>query len=124
MDAKLAKTIGAEARRARQALGLTQEEAGERIGISAEFYARIERGGTLPSVPTLAKLAGVLGTTADALLGRPAVVAPEPPMPVQAPEVRRLLRRASALRPRAVRLLAQLAAELAPKARRPRPRQA
>jgi transcriptional regulator with XRE-family HTH domain len=69
MDQPLAERIGVEARRARGALGLTQQDAAERIGVSVEFYARIERGGTLPSVPTLQKLASSLGTSADALLG-------------------------------------------------------
>jgi transcriptional regulator with XRE-family HTH domain len=38
--------------------------------VGTEFYARIERGGTLPSVPTLVRLADALDMSADALLGR------------------------------------------------------
>lgn len=96
MDKALATTIGKEARRARTALGLTQQEVAERLGCSLEFYGRIERGGTIPSVPTLHLLRAVLGTSSDALLGVPpanlvkAATAPEP-----APRDRRerLLRR-------------------------------
>jgi transcriptional regulator with XRE-family HTH domain len=99
LETTLAKTIGNAARNARAALSLTQEDAAELIGISLEFYARIERGGTLPSVPTLARMAEALQTSTDALLGAnvrdagaPSWRAPPPP-PADPPEVRRLLRR-------------------------------
>ncbi|HEX9288066.1 MAG TPA: helix-turn-helix transcriptional regulator [Anaeromyxobacteraceae bacterium] len=49
---------------------LTQEDAAERAELSLEFFSRIERGATLPSVPTLARLASVLNVSADELLGR------------------------------------------------------
>jgi transcriptional regulator with XRE-family HTH domain len=79
MDKALAKAIGTEARRARAARGLTQQEVADKLGCSLEFYGRIERGGTIPSVPTLQKLRSVLGTSADALLGdRGLPVAQEP----------------------------------------------
>lgn len=70
MDKQLAKSIGAAARRARKALELTQEDAAERIGVSVEFYARIERGNSLPSVPTFVRIANSLGVSADTLIGR------------------------------------------------------
>ncbi len=69
MDDVLAKQIGDAARQARKARGLTQAEAAERIGVSVEFYARLERGGTLPSVSTLQKLSRTLSASADLLLG-------------------------------------------------------
>lgn len=69
MDDHLAKTIGSAARSARLARGLTQEDAADIVGVSLEFYARIERGKTLPSVPTLLRLAAALGVSADVLLG-------------------------------------------------------
>jgi transcriptional regulator with XRE-family HTH domain len=98
MDKALAIAIGTEARRARTALGLTQQEVAERLGCSLEFYGRIERGGTIPSVPTLHLLRAVLGTSADALLGVvPAARLAEPkadePPPANPRE--RLLRRVS-----------------------------
>ena len=65
MDENLAKKIGVAARASRTALGLTQADAAERVGITSEFYARIERGQTLPSVPTLAAIADALGVSAD-----------------------------------------------------------
>ena len=69
MDNELPQHLGAEVRRARVAMRLTQADAAERVGVSVEFYARMERGGTLPSVPTLQRLARVLAVSADVLLG-------------------------------------------------------
>jgi DNA-binding XRE family transcriptional regulator len=48
-------------RAGRTALGLTQAQLGERLGISAQAVQRREPAGTNPTVATLAKLAGVLG---------------------------------------------------------------
>lgn len=101
MDKALARAIGTEARRARTARGLTQQEVADQLGCSLEFYGRIERGGTIPSVPTLQKLRSVLGTSADALLGDkvlPAVQEPgtaSTPGPVDRRErmLRRVVRR-------------------------------
>lgn len=61
--------LGPRLKAARRAMGLTQEEAAREIGISAEFYARMERGNALPSVETLVKMAHVLQVSADHLLG-------------------------------------------------------
>jgi transcriptional regulator with XRE-family HTH domain len=69
MDASLARNIGKSARSARTALGLSQADIAERLELSLEFIGRIERGLALPSVPTLVALAGVLGVSADTLLG-------------------------------------------------------
>lgn len=98
MDKQLAKSIGAAARRARKALQLTQEDAAERIGVSVEFYARIERGNSLPSVPTFVKIATALGISADNLLGRTTAATDEEaswepaPAPTESPEIRRMMR--------------------------------
>lgn len=61
--------IGHNARTSREKLEWTQEQAAERIGISAEFYARIERGKALPSVDTLQRMAMTLNISSDRLLG-------------------------------------------------------
>ena len=68
-DGKLATTIGKSARAARAALGLSQADVAERLGLSLEFVGRIERGVALPSVPTLVSLVQVLGVSSDVLLG-------------------------------------------------------
>lgn len=101
MNKELAKTIGLAARQARKALRLTQEDAAERIHVSVEFYARIERGTSLPSILTFARIVTALGVSADALLGRQPITTqsnalqgpwtPEPPS--DSPDIRRLLRR-------------------------------
>lgn len=67
--AKLRSTIGPRLRSARKALGLTQEDAAEMIGISCEFYARMERSNALPSVSTLKRMALALRVTVDYLFG-------------------------------------------------------
>ncbi len=69
MDDELAKQIGKAARAARTALELSQADVAERAEISTEFYGRIERGVTMPSVETLVELATVLEVGADQLLG-------------------------------------------------------
>ena len=125
MDKELAESIGTAARSARTSLKLTQEDAAERIGVSAEFYARIERGNALPSVPTLARISTSLGVSADGLLGRtapegegrrvPLPVPAQPPAlapPMDAPELRRLARRLRKASPATLRLVALLVKEL------------
>jgi transcriptional regulator with XRE-family HTH domain len=118
MTKELARSIGAAARQARTALELTQEDAAERIEVSVEFYARIERGNSLPSVPTLARIAGVLGVSADALLGRTAYVPGVAPAwgqvapPTDAPELRRVMRMVRRASPGALRLVTVLLKEI------------
>ena len=68
---ELASTLGKSARAARVSLGFTQEQTAEQIGISPEFYARMERGQALPSIMTLWRMSAVLHTTLDGLLGFP-----------------------------------------------------
>jgi transcriptional regulator with XRE-family HTH domain len=123
MQTDLGKTIGQAARSARAALDLTQADAAERIGISTEFYARIERGGAMPSVPTLAKMAEELDIAVDTLLGRAgdsplhrankAVARLAAQSPKQdSPELRRLLRRLRAASHKTLRLVGMLVAAI------------
>lgn len=120
MDKELAESIGAAAREARRALKLTQEDAAERIGISAEFYARIERGNALPSVPTLVRISMALGVSPDTLLGRAMASAKKeestsaltPPSPSDSPELRRLVRRLRTASQTTLRLVTLLVKEL------------
>lgn len=118
MNKDLAKSIGSAARQARAALELTQEDAAERIEVSVEFYARIERGNSLPSVPTLARIAAVLGVSADALLGRTAFVPGAVPgwmqvaPPADSSEIRRVMRMLRRASPGALRLVALLLKEI------------
>jgi transcriptional regulator with XRE-family HTH domain len=54
---------------ARKALELTQKDAAERIGVRPDFYDRIERGATMPSLRTLTRIVWALDASADVLLG-------------------------------------------------------
>jgi len=117
MDTHLAKQIGSAARAARTRLGVSQADAAERIGISTEFYARIERGNTLPSTPTLVAIANGLGVGADVLLGRNALrtgpaIRDRTHSKEEPPEVRRLLRRLRRADRKTIRVLNVVAAAL------------
>jgi len=68
MDDQLALALGAAARAARLRAGLTQAEAAEKAGLAPGVYGRIERGGMMPSVPTLRRLSIVLKIPSDTLL--------------------------------------------------------
>ena len=114
METELAKKIGAAARTARKARGWSQADAAERIGISLEFYARIERGQTMPSTPTLVAMGQALEVSLDILTGRVRGREPARPRPAveESPELRRLLRRLRQAKPKTVRLLNLIAAAL------------
>lgn len=109
MERDLAKRIGQNTRAARQAQGLTQADAAERVGVSSEFYGRLERGTSMPSVPTLVRLAEGLATTPDVLLGFAAAPAAAkkatPPRGGRDRVLDRRLRRASPAALQLVRLL-------------------
>ena len=67
----LALAIGKQARAARTFLNLTQEQAAERIGVSTDFYARMERGKALPSLVTFYRMTQALQIDANSLLELP-----------------------------------------------------
>ncbi len=65
----LKKRLGEAARAARELLGLTQAQVAQAAAMRPAVYGRIERGGMLPSVPALRRLAVVLGVSPAVLLG-------------------------------------------------------
>jgi transcriptional regulator with XRE-family HTH domain len=67
--ASLGQQLGQRVRERRKAVGLSQEALAEKIGIAASFLGRIERGVTMPSVPTLVRLSTELQMSSDSLLG-------------------------------------------------------
>ncbi|MCG8424582.1 MAG: helix-turn-helix domain-containing protein [Proteobacteria bacterium] len=69
MNRELAESIGRTLRAAREGLQLTPEQAAERINISAEVYASIERGQSMPNMVTLARMVFEFGISADTMLG-------------------------------------------------------
>ena len=65
---QLQQSLGETARAARERMGLTQAQVAKQMGLAPNVYGRIERGGMMPAVPTLRKLARTLAISADALL--------------------------------------------------------
>jgi transcriptional regulator with XRE-family HTH domain len=60
--------LGRNLRRARNQLGLTQEEVAERSGVHATEVSRIEGGKRDPKVSTVERLAKAVGVTSGDLL--------------------------------------------------------
>ncbi|ATB43401.1 DNA-binding protein [Cystobacter fuscus] len=81
---ELQKSLGGVCRVARERLRLTQAQVAKQACLAPNVYGRIERGGMMPSVPTLRKLAVALGISADVLLElsradvAPSLAAPTP----------------------------------------------
>ena len=57
-------------KRARGSSLMSQEELAELTGLSSVQIGRYERGEQKPSIEALTKIADVLGTTTDYLIGR------------------------------------------------------
>jgi transcriptional regulator with XRE-family HTH domain len=112
---RLAAGIGRGARLARRARRMTQADVAARMGVTVEYYARIERGRALPGVTTLARLVGALDLLLDAIIERAAggelaaPTLPSDPLPV-----RRLVRRLRRASPSALALVTELLAVLVP----------
>jgi transcriptional regulator with XRE-family HTH domain len=115
-DARLAAALGHAARQARRMQRMTQADAAGRMGITPEFYGRIERGHALPSVTTLARWVAVLDLDLDAIIGQtagdaqPRSKAPQDPLPLRR-ALRRLRRATPAAREIVARLLDALGVE-------------
>ncbi|MEE1007050.1 MAG: helix-turn-helix transcriptional regulator [Acutalibacteraceae bacterium] len=62
------KKIGKQIALLRASKGITQNELGERIGVTFQSVSKWERGETLPDVSALPGLANVLETTIDNIL--------------------------------------------------------
>jgi transcriptional regulator with XRE-family HTH domain len=69
-EASITKIVGENVRRAREAIGLSQEELGDKAGIDRTYVSGVERGVRNPTVKVLARLAEALETTPDKLLVR------------------------------------------------------
>ena len=60
--------VGDQISTLRKMKGLTQNDLGERLGVSFQAVSKWERGETLPDTTILPDLANVLGTTVDFIL--------------------------------------------------------
>lgn len=65
-------TFGERLQQVRRAAGLSQEQLGELIGMSRQAVSKWETDQAAPDIATLALLCGVLGVSADELLGQEA----------------------------------------------------
>lgn len=65
---RIAQRLGLRLRGMRKAGHRTQDDVSSAIGLTTEAYARIERGLSLPSFPTLMRLCTALETRPDVLL--------------------------------------------------------
>jgi transcriptional regulator with XRE-family HTH domain len=74
-EASITKIVGENVRRAREAVGLSQEELGDKAGIDRTYVSGVERGVRNPTVRVLARFAEALETTPDKLLVREAAKA-------------------------------------------------
>lgn len=122
-DEDIARTLSAAVRRARSALGLSQASMAERIHVSVEFYARIERGAAKPSVETFARMVAALDVSADDLLGIDTRGPPEPaPLtrPDDAPELCELVPRLLEAQRTTLRLVRSILNEIDRAKKRPR----
>ena len=63
---QLGKRLGQRIAERRKALGWTQDQLAERLGVDAETVSRFERGVTVPALVTLDRLAGLLKSYPDA----------------------------------------------------------
>jgi transcriptional regulator with XRE-family HTH domain len=112
---RLAAGIGRRARLARRARRMTQADVAARMGVTTEYYARLERGHALPGVTTLARMVGTLDLHLDAIIERaaggelPGPARPSDPLPV-----RRLVRRLRRASPSARALVMELLEVLVP----------
>jgi transcriptional regulator with XRE-family HTH domain len=64
-DARVAYELGRRLRDLREAYGLTQRQLAERVGTTQSVIARLEAGGTKPSLSTLERVASALGAVVD-----------------------------------------------------------
>jgi transcriptional regulator with XRE-family HTH domain len=63
-------TIGSRIKELRLRRGLTQDQIAERLDMTRANFSHYERDNAEPPSATLSKLADILGTTTDYLLGR------------------------------------------------------
>ncbi len=112
-----ALALGAAARAARLRAGLTQAEAAAKVGLAPGVYGRIERGGMMPSVPTLRRLSISLKIPSDTLLSLShsevtAWVDSLPAREERSPDLRRLARSLRNLSPSQLKVLNVIATAL------------
>ena len=64
------ETFGQRFSRLRKQRGLTQEELGEKVGLSGQAVSKWENDASMPDVSLLVELSEILGISLDELLGK------------------------------------------------------
>ena len=64
------ETFGQRFSRLRKQRGLTQEELGEKVGLSGQAVSKWENDASMPDVSLLVDLSDILGVSLDELLGK------------------------------------------------------
>ena len=64
------ETFGQRFSRLRKQRGLTQEELGEKVGLSGQAVSKWENDASMPDVSLLVELSEILGVSLDELLGK------------------------------------------------------
>lgn len=72
-DNTMSETFGQRFTRLRKQRGLTQEELGEKLGISGQAVSKWEKDASMPDVGILVDLSEILGVSLDELLGKEVV---------------------------------------------------
>ena len=62
------RALGERIQQRRQQLGISQQEAAEKLDLSTSFFSRVERGEKVASLETLIKIANVFEFSLDFLL--------------------------------------------------------
>jgi transcriptional regulator with XRE-family HTH domain len=66
----LSSRFGLAVRRAREQFGWSQEVLADKAGLNRSYLGEIERGGAMPSLATIAKLAAALETQMSQLIAQ------------------------------------------------------
>ena len=67
MDSREKQILGMHIQACREAAHLTQQELGDRVGISSTSISKIERGITVPTMDNLIRILNILNVPADTI---------------------------------------------------------
>lgn len=73
-EGDLKKLVGYNLKKLRESAGLTQEQLGEKIGLTVNAIKKNEQGITFPKIPTLNFLADYYGVSIEEMVGRKSIL--------------------------------------------------
>ena len=68
MDKEIKSSLKANLRKSRRVADLTQQEVADKIGTDVAYYAKIERGESVPSLKMLGKIVRLLNISSKDVL--------------------------------------------------------